>query len=111
MCGTAPVRRQTGPPKSKPLPGVGRLAYRETMSDTNIGTDGTIPNSDDGIAVGHDPDGSHFNPEEESGPATTPATTAPTTGEEESGSYTDTEGDDREDRPAEQDGTYTDADE
>ncbi|RFA16141.1 hypothetical protein B7R22_04220 [Subtercola boreus] len=77
------------------------------MSDTNIGTGGTIPNSDDGLAVGHVPDGSHFNPEEESGPATTPASTAG----EESGSYTDTEGDDREDRPAEHDGTYTEADE
>ena len=63
------------------------------MSDTNLGTDGTIPNSEDGLAVGHVPDGSHFNPEEEQG------------------SYTDTEGDDREDRPAEQSGSYTDTDE
>lgn len=35
----------------------------------NLGEDGTIPNSDDGIAVGHDPDGSHFNQEEEAGDA------------------------------------------
>lgn len=35
------------------------------MSDSNLGQDGTIPDSDDGIAVGHVPDGSHFNPEEE----------------------------------------------
>jgi len=46
------------------------------MSDTNIpdeagdekpdlGTDGTIPNSDDGIAVGHNPEPSNFNPEED----------------------------------------------
>ncbi|RFA08619.1 hypothetical protein B7R54_04775 [Subtercola boreus] len=73
------------------------------MSDTNLGTDGTIPNSEDGIAVGHVPDGSHFNPEEEAGSAAA--------GDEESGTYTDAEGDDREDRPAEKDGTYTDADE
>ena len=33
----------------------------------NLGKDGTIPNSDDGLAVGHDPDGSHFNQEEEEG--------------------------------------------
>lgn len=33
----------------------------------NLGKDGTIPNSDTGIAVGHDPDGSHFNQEEEDG--------------------------------------------
>jgi hypothetical protein len=74
-------------------------AYRGTMSDTNtpndnLGTDGTIPNTEDGIAVGHDPDGSHFNPEEE-----------------DAGSYTDTEGDDRADRPAESSGSYTDVDE
>jgi hypothetical protein len=47
-----------------------------SMSNTNIpdqagddkpdlGTDGTIPNSDDGIAVGHDPEKSNFNPEED----------------------------------------------
>ncbi|WP_440710615.1 hypothetical protein [Herbiconiux sp. YIM B11900] len=30
-----------------------------------LGKDGTIPDSPDGIAVGHDPDGSHFNPEED----------------------------------------------
>ncbi|MFB2586653.1 hypothetical protein [Herbiconiux liukaitaii] len=35
----------------------------------NLGGDGTIPNSDTGIALGHDPDGSHFNPEEEDGDA------------------------------------------
>ncbi|WP_291043187.1 hypothetical protein [Herbiconiux sp.] len=35
----------------------------------NLGDDGTIPNSENGIAVGHDPDGSHFNPEEEAGDA------------------------------------------
>ncbi|WP_066039303.1 hypothetical protein [Herbiconiux solani] len=35
----------------------------------NLGSDGTIPNSDTGIAVGHDPDGSHFNPEEDPDPA------------------------------------------
>ena len=34
----------------------------------NLGSDGTIPNSDKGIAVGHDPDGSHFNPEEDPEP-------------------------------------------
>ncbi|MCJ1688571.1 hypothetical protein [Rathayibacter sp. VKM Ac-2927] len=46
------------------------------MSDTtdNLGTDGTIPNTPDGIAVGHDPNGSHFNPEEDD--ATTPEVTA-----------------------------------
>jgi hypothetical protein len=31
----------------------------------NLGTEGTIPNSTDGIALGHDPEGSHFNPEED----------------------------------------------
>ncbi|WP_213815495.1 hypothetical protein [Glaciihabitans sp. dw_435] len=31
----------------------------------NLGKDGTIPNSDDGIAVGHDPEKSNFNPEED----------------------------------------------
>lgn len=31
----------------------------------NLGADGTIPNTDTGIAVGHDPDGSNFNPEED----------------------------------------------
>jgi hypothetical protein len=31
----------------------------------DLGKDGTIPNTDDGIALGHDPDGSHFNPEED----------------------------------------------
>lgn len=30
-----------------------------------LGTDGTIPDSENGIALGHDPDGSHFNPEED----------------------------------------------
>lgn len=44
------------------------------MSDTSkhpetdgpeLGDDGTIPNSEDGLAVGHDPDGSHFNQEED----------------------------------------------
>jgi hypothetical protein len=31
----------------------------------NLGEDGTIPNSDDGIAVGHTPEASNFNPEED----------------------------------------------
>lgn len=31
-----------------------------------LGTDGTIPNSPDGIALGHGGD-SHFNPEEDGG--------------------------------------------
>lgn len=45
------------------------------MSNTtdNLGTDGTIPNNPDGIAVGHDPDGSHFNSEEDD--TTTPGDT------------------------------------
>ena len=29
-----------------------------------LGEDGTIPNSDDGVAVGYDPDASTFEPEE-----------------------------------------------
>jgi len=37
--------------------------------EPNLGSDGTIPNTDDGIAVGHDPDGSHFNHEEDPDPA------------------------------------------
>lgn len=38
-----------------------------TTDDTadGLGTDGTIPNSPDGLAAGHDPNGSHFNPEED----------------------------------------------
>ncbi|MEA9983930.1 MULTISPECIES: hypothetical protein [Subtercola] len=80
------------------------------MSDSNekpnLGTDGTIPNTDDGLAVGHDPEGSHFNPEEDASAGVTPMA-ASRTGE---GSYTDTEGDDREDRPAEADGSYTESD-
>lgn len=68
----------------KPLLSEGGTAYGGNMSDKNLGTDGTIPNSDDGIAVGHDPDGSHFNPEEEEETPTTSSTR-----DEESGSYTD----------------------
>ncbi|MGO2749644.1 MAG: hypothetical protein ACTIA6_06295 [Pseudoclavibacter sp.] len=30
-----------------------------------LGEDGTIPNSDDGVAVGYDPDASTFEPEED----------------------------------------------
>jgi hypothetical protein len=30
-----------------------------------LGSEGTIPNTEDGIAIGHDPDGSTFEPEEE----------------------------------------------
>ncbi|WP_165909186.1 MULTISPECIES: hypothetical protein [unclassified Rathayibacter] len=43
-----------------------------TTHDTTdgLGTDGTIPNSPDGLAVGYDPNGSHFNPEEDA--TTTP---------------------------------------
>lgn len=38
------------------------------MSNTagsGLGEDGTIPDSDDGLAVGHVPDGSNFNHEED----------------------------------------------
>ncbi|RFA22366.1 hypothetical protein [Subtercola boreus] len=91
------------------------------MSDTNLGTDGTIPNSEDGLAVGHVPDGSHFNPEEEGAdtdgsaagsslPGTVPAAPA-SAATEGTGSYTDREGDDREDRPDEASGSYTGVDE
>ena len=47
-----------------------------TTDDTTngLGSDGTIPNSPDGLAVGHDPNGSHFNPEEDD-TTTTDATT------------------------------------
>jgi len=31
----------------------------------NLGKDGTIPYHEDGIAVGHDPEASNFNPEED----------------------------------------------
>ena len=41
--------------------------------EATLGTDGTIPNTEDGIAVGHDPDGSHFNPEEDPDPSSTSA--------------------------------------
>ncbi|MEF2978534.1 hypothetical protein [Subtercola sp. YIM 133946] len=37
----------------------------DSPSKPNLGGDSTIPNTDDGIAVGHDPEGSHFNPEED----------------------------------------------
>ena len=33
--------------------------------ESNLGQDGTIPNSETGIALGHDPDGSNFNQEED----------------------------------------------
>jgi hypothetical protein len=47
-----------------------------------LGKDGTIPDSPDGIAVGHDPDGSHFNPEEDTDEAdgSDGAPTAPAAG-------------------------------
>jgi hypothetical protein len=31
----------------------------------NVGTEGTIPNTDSGIALGHDPEPSTFEPEED----------------------------------------------
>ncbi|GLK18009.1 hypothetical protein [Herbiconiux flava] len=34
----------------------------------NLGGDKTIPNDPNGLAAGHDPDGSHFNPEEDTDP-------------------------------------------
>ncbi|MBF4574181.1 hypothetical protein ITJ64_16850 [Herbiconiux sp. VKM Ac-1786] len=34
----------------------------------NLGDDKTIPNDPNGLAAGHDPDGSHFNPEEDTDP-------------------------------------------
>jgi hypothetical protein len=37
--------------------------------DDGLGTDGTIPQTDDGIAVGFDPEGTTFEPEEEEGEA------------------------------------------
>jgi hypothetical protein len=30
-----------------------------------LGSDGTIPNTENGIAIGHDPEGSTFEPEED----------------------------------------------
>lgn len=35
--------------------------------DEGLGSDGTIPQTDDGIAVGFDPEGTTFEPEEEAG--------------------------------------------
>jgi hypothetical protein len=35
--------------------------------DDGLGTDGTIPPTDDGIAIGFDPEGTTFEPEEEAG--------------------------------------------
>jgi hypothetical protein len=37
------------------------------QKDDGLGTDGTIPQTDDGIAVGFDPEGTTFEPEEEEG--------------------------------------------
>jgi hypothetical protein len=34
-------------------------------SEGGLGKDGTIPNSDKGIAAGYQPGGSHFEPEED----------------------------------------------
>ena len=36
-------------------------------SSEGLGSEGTIPPSEDGIALGVDPDGSTFEPEEEAG--------------------------------------------
>lgn len=38
-----------------------------TTKPDGLGEDGTIPNEPDGIAVGHQGDDSHFNPEEDGG--------------------------------------------
>lgn len=35
--------------------------------DEGLGSDGTIPQTDDGIALGFDPEGTTFEPEEEVG--------------------------------------------
>jgi hypothetical protein len=40
-----------------------------TTKPDGLGEDGTIPNEPDGIAVGHQGDDSHFNPEEDDGRA------------------------------------------
>lgn len=40
-----------------------------TTKPDGLGEDGTIPNEPDGIAVGHQGDDSHFNPEEDAGEA------------------------------------------
>jgi len=40
-----------------------------TTKPDGLGEDGTIPNEPDGIAVGHQGDDSHFNPEEDDGTA------------------------------------------
>lgn len=39
----------------------------DTSKDDGLGTDGTIPQTDDGIALGFDPEGTTFEPEEEEG--------------------------------------------
>jgi hypothetical protein len=39
----------------------------DTSKDDGLGTDGTIPPTDDGIALGFDPEGTTFEPEEEEG--------------------------------------------
>lgn len=69
------------------VPPAGSDATMSHNSDTDhtdgqgLGKDGTIPDSPDGIAVGHDPDGSHFNPEEDTDePDDGGAPTAPAAG-------------------------------
>ena len=37
----------------------------EEPDPPKVGKDGTIPNTPDGIAVGRDPEGSNFEPEED----------------------------------------------
>lgn len=39
-------------------------------SEDGLGSEGTIPNTDDGIALGHDPEATTFEPEEEGKPVT-----------------------------------------
>jgi len=42
------------------------MTNADTETDPpTVGKDGTIPNTPDGIAIGRDPRGSNFNPEED----------------------------------------------